>query len=805
MVTMIISCLLFLAITYSPLLSASKTNHLTLIAGSSLSATKPDLDVLTSPNNIFSAGFHPVGENTYCFAIWFTEPPHIRSRSRTIVWMANREKPVNGRSSKLTLLKTGNLVLSDASQISTTVWETTTFSHSLSQLHLEETGNMVLRNSDGDVLWRSFDSPTDTLLPEQPLTRFGKLVSSRSQTNFSSGFYKFVFDSSNALRLIYDSFQFSSVYWPSPWLQSTGTAPSSKGPIAMLDSLGNFNSSNGFLISSSDYGVKIQRMLRIDSDGNLRLYSRKNRGEKWAVTWQAFTDPCQIHGLCGANSLCRYSPDSGRECSCLPGHKIRNPTDWSNGCEPQFTLSCSKKEEYSFVKISNTDFYGYDYGLFPNYTLQACMDLCLDLCDCMGFQYSYRQWGDPRIFECYPKTILRNGIQEPKFFGDMFLKVPKIHLLSFVNSNDGFGLDCSNNTITTLAITTYTKSHANVFVKSMLWFACGVGILEVIFVICVRCLLFRAKQNSDEDTRTRALAATGFKRFSFDELKMATRGFAEEIGRGAGGVVYKGNLSDFGIAAIKRLSETYQGEAEFLAEVNVIGRVNHMNLIRMWGYCSEGMHRLLVYEYLEHGSLKANLSTKVLDWKRRYEIALGTARGLAYLHEECLEWVLHCDVKPENILLGSDYQPKVADFGLSKLLNRGGLGKARFSKIRGTRGYMAPEWVTNQSITSKVDVFSYGIVVLEMLSGRSPCVNEEDNGIVDTQSRALLAWVREKVNESDGNNVESCVGKIMESWIEGEYDKEKMGVLLGVSLKCVEEDKDQRPTMSQVVEMLQGH
>ncbi|GMN71101.1 hypothetical protein TIFTF001_051785 [Ficus carica] len=237
---------------------------------------------------------------------------------------------------------------------------------------------MVLRNSDGDVLWQSFVSPTDTLLPEQPLTRFGNLVSSRSKTNFSSSFYKFSFDGDNALRLIYDSSHFSSVYWPSPWLLSSGVAPSSTGPIAMLDSLGNFNSSDGFLISSADHGVvMIQRMLRIDSDGNLRLYSRKNRGEKWAVTWQAFTDPCLIHGLCGANSLCRCSPDSGRECSCLPGHRMRNPTDWSYGCEPEFTLSCSRNKS-SFLKISNSDFYGYDYGIFRNYTLKACVDLCLE-------------------------------------------------------------------------------------------------------------------------------------------------------------------------------------------------------------------------------------------------------------------------------------------------------------------------------------------------------------------------------------------------------------------------------------------
>ena len=129
------------------------------------------------------------------------------------------------------------------------------------------------------------------------------------------------------------------------------------------------------------------------------------------------------------------------------------------------------------------------------------------------------------------------------------------------------------------------------------------------------------------------------------------------IGQGAGGIVYKGVLPDQRVAAIKRLNEADQGEAEFLAEVNTIGMLNHMYLIEMWGYCVEGKHKLLVYEYMGHGSLAENLiSSNALDWKKRFEIAVGTAKGLAYLHEECLEWVLHCDVKPQNILLDSNFQ-----------------------------------------------------------------------------------------------------------------------------------------------------
>lgn len=210
------------------------------------------------------------------------------------------------------------------------------------------------------------------------------------------------------------------------------------------------------------------------------------------------------------------------------------------------------------------------------------------------------------------------------------------------------------------------------------------------------------QQCSGAGSRGYNLALGGFRKFSYSELKQATKGFSEEIGRGAGGIVYKGVLSDQRVAAIKRLKEANQGEEDFLAEVSIIGRLNHMNLIEMWGYCAEGKHRLFVYEYMEHGSLAENIKSSRLDWATRFNIALGTAKGLAYIHEECLEWILHCDVKPLNILLDSDYQPKVADFGQSKLRNKNDTKYSSFSRIRGTRGYLAPEWVFNLPIKKGV-------------------------------------------------------------------------------------------------------
>ncbi|PPD92394.1 hypothetical protein GOBAR_DD10638 [Gossypium barbadense] len=187
---------------------------------------------------------------------------------------------------------------------------------------------------------------------------------------------------------------------------------------------------------------------------------------------------------------------------------------------------------------------------------------------------------------------------------------------------------------------------------------------------------------------------------------------------------------------------------------------------------------------MEHGSLAENLSSKTLDWKKIFQIAVGTAKGLVYIHEECLEWVLHCDIKPQNIVIDSNYQPKVSDFGLSWLLNRGDVKSSKISRLRlrGTRGYVAPEWVLNMPITSKVDVHSYGIVLLELVTGRSPSIGVHGIDGKQLMQGALSKWVKQQRDVT-----ETWIGMIVDPTLDGKYD---------------EEDKDARPTMGEVVQML---
>ncbi|XWS25559.1 hypothetical protein CRYUN_Cryun27aG0078500 [Craigia yunnanensis] len=452
--------------------------------------------------------------------------------------VANRDHPVNGRRSKLSLLGTGNLILTDAAQFN--VWATDTASLLSVQLQLDDYGNLILSNSEGTILWKSFDSPTHTLLPLQPLTRYTPLVSRRKKGNYSSGFYKFFFDDDNVLRLLFDGPEISSVYWPGPWL------------------------------------------------------------------------PCRIHGFCGENSLCSYAP-SGRKCSCPKGYKVKSQTDWSYGCESEFDISLDSSD-LTFIHLRNAGFYGYDFGVFYNKTLKECETACLQRVNCKGFQYKFNGSG---FYDCFPKALLRNGHQTSSFNGDVYVKLPKSYFS--YNKNELFqeiSLDCRKNDTIKLE-RSYSRSQENGIVKFMLWFACALGGVEIISIFLVWLFLNRARQEKNVAQEGYLLTATGFKRFTFDELKEATQNFSEEIGRGGGGIVYKGMLPDGRVLAVKRLNEANQGEAEFLAEVNTIGKLNHMNLIEMWGFCAEKKHRLLVYEYMEHGSVAEKLSSNELDWQKR--------------------------------------------------------------------------------------------------------------------------------------------------------------------------------------------
>ncbi|KAJ0048638.1 hypothetical protein Pint_16769 [Pistacia integerrima] len=281
--------------------------------GSSLSVEDSSHVYLTSPDKTFTCGFYSLGENAYWFSIWFTN-----SKDTTVVWMANRERPVNGKGSKVSLQKNGDLVLKDVD--GSVIWTTNTSSTGADRAELLDSGNLVLKDIDGNTLWQSFDFPTDTLLPNQPFTTRQKLVSRSGPGAFASGYFSLYFNDENVLRLIYDDPDISSVYWPNPdydVFQNGRTKYNSSG-VAVLDARGHFLSSDNLQFSALDMGgFRIKRRLTMDYDGNLRLYSLNNVTGLWIVSWLALLQQCQVHGVCGRNGICTYAPHKPK-CSCPP-------------------------------------------------------------------------------------------------------------------------------------------------------------------------------------------------------------------------------------------------------------------------------------------------------------------------------------------------------------------------------------------------------------------------------------------------------------------------------------------------------
>eukprot|EP00253_Pinus_taeda_P031451 PITA_31451 len=700
-----------------------------LSLGSSLTSQQ-NTTCLVSPNETFSAGFYGVGNNAYAFAIWFTQTP-----SRTVVWVANRERPVNGRHARLYLQKDGNLGLWDAD--GSVVWSTNTSNKNVKELLLLETGNLVLRSSSGDqFVWESFQQPTDTLLPFQTLNdNTGQLISRLGTSTFRQGYYSLYFDSDNQLRLIYKGSGILSNYWPSPSAGSfsNGRNTYNSSRQAVLDGYGNFQSSDGFTFQASDFGEGPKRRLTLDFDGNLRLYSLVEETGMWNIIWMAIPDHCYVHGFCGINGLCIYTPKPS--CTCPPGFHRKAATDW----------------------------------------------------------FAYQMDGTGT---CFPKVLLVSGYRSPNQQNHMYIKVSSDDS-SVYNSTiaSPLPLNCSALSPSVSAETTKYEKHKrrSANVKFPLGFAIAFGVAELVCVIFGWRYLSMAYRDPGYDRLGYSAIPGGFKKFTFAELKKATDNFKIKLGEGGFGTVYKGVMTDGEVVAVKRLEGVSQGHDQFWAEVSMIGRVHHVNLVRMFGFCAERNHRLLVYEYVENGSLDKYLFTesddRVLGWKERYGIAVGMGKGLAYLHEECLEWILHCDIKPQNILLDMKFCPKVSDFGLAKLVDRD--QAFSFSTIRGTRGYLAPEWAMNLPITAKVDVYSFGIVLLEIVTGRSSL----SSSTVQNCGH-LVQWVSAMMREGRG------IQEAVDPKLHGNFDSEEVERVLKTALLCVEQDKDVRPSMSQAVEML---
>ncbi|XP_062218676.1 probable LRR receptor-like serine/threonine-protein kinase At1g53430 isoform X2 [Phragmites australis] len=298
-------------------------------------------------------------------------------------------------------------------------------------------------------------------------------------------------------------------------------------------------------------------------------------------------------------------------------------------------------------------------------------------------------------------------------------------------------------------------------------------------------------------TKTSELQTRAQYFFSLKEIESATKHFdpSNKIGEGGFGPVYKGTLADGTTVAVKKLSsKSSQGNREFLNEIGIISALRHPNLVRLFGCCIDGDQLLLIYEFLENNSLGRALFGRAehqlkLDWPTRYNICLGTARGLVYLHEESTLKIVHRDIKPSNILLDENMQPKISDFGLAKLNDDCGRVSTR---LAGTVGYMAPEYATRGCLTRKADVYSYGVVTLEIVSGMS-----NTNSMSNEEYLHLLDWA-ERLKQ------QGRLLDIVDRRLGSEYLQEQALRLLNVALLCTKTLPTERPRMSSVVKMLCG-
>ncbi|XP_035538861.1 G-type lectin S-receptor-like serine/threonine-protein kinase At1g34300 isoform X2 [Juglans regia] len=284
-------------------------------------------------------------------------------------------------------------------------------------------------------------------------------------------------------------------------------------------------------------------------------------------------------------------------------------------------------------------------------------------------------------------------------------------------------------------------------------------------------------------------------RFTSQQLRIATDNFTNLLGSGGFGSVYKGIFSNGTLVAVKILygNSDKRIDEQFMAEVSTIGRVHHLNLVRLFGFCFEENLRALVYEYMGNGSLDMYLfhENKKLGFENLYEIAVGTARGIAYLHEECQQRIIHYDIKPGNILLDAKFLPKVADFGLAKLCNRENT-HVTMTGGRGTPGYAAPEMWMPYPITHKCDIYSFGMLLFEILGRR----RNLDMRFAESQEWFPM-WVWKNFESGELGELTILCG------IEAKY-RETAERMVKVALLCVQYRPDSRPLMSEVVKMLEG-
>jgi len=797
--------------TAAPCSTATATGD-TLAAGRALASG----DKLVSRNGKFALGFFrfrqsiaaaaagnstggtttTVSSHGWYLGIWFNKIPVC-----TTVWIANRERPIAEselNTTQLRISRDGNLVIVSFNTTTATesklLWSTEVVNStdSVSAL-LNSTGNLALvpatPSSNGAPLWQSFDYPTDVGLPtakigRNKLTGFNRsFVSKKSLIDPGFGSYSIDVGIDGAMRLTSRSSP-PVVYWS--WSAGSlaqlvqalvglmDSDPRTKGllkPTFQDDAEEVYFS---YTITDDTASVFVP----IDISGQLKLNVWSKAKESWETVYAQPSDFCIAHGVCGPFTVCNGN-SAPSFCDCLETFSRKSPQDWelgdrTGGCARNTPLDCVPSSNRS--KTSSTDVFHpisrvklpFNPQIIEDATTPSnCEEACLNDCSCTAYSYSSSKcfvWHGELLDVSLDDAIAITGQDV------LYLRLAARDFQSLEEEKKN------------------KRKQGAIVAASIVSF----GLVVLILLVVVwrnRSKWFNVQLH---DTR----GSGGIIAFRYTDLVRATKNFSERLGGGGFGSVFKGVLGESTTIAVKRLDGARQGEKQFRAEVSSIGLIQHINLVKLIGFCCEGDERLLVYEHMPNGSLDAHLfqsNAVILNWSTRYQIAAGVARALCYLHQSCRECIIHCDIKPENILLDESFAPKIADFGMAAVVGRD------FSRVmttfRGTAGYLAPEWLSGVAITPKVDVYSFGMVLLEIISGKrnTPEVNSKS-------SYHVVFLPVQGISKLHAGDLQSLV----DPQLHGDFDLEEVERVCKVAFWCIQDNECDRPTMGEVVRVLEG-
>ncbi|XP_010257222.1 PREDICTED: G-type lectin S-receptor-like serine/threonine-protein kinase SD3-1 [Nelumbo nucifera] len=696
-------------------------------------------DYWVSPNGDFAFGFfnHSDQPNLYSAGIRFNSNS-IPINKRTMVWVAGGDVSV-GCHSYLQLTHTGDLVLFDSSK-GITVWTSNTSHFSVSSAFLLDNGNLILQNGDQYVIWQSFGTPSDTLIPGQNLY-VGQTLRAASRNSVSS-YYSLSMDVSGELKLKWES---NVNYWTggSPFVSAIQATLTSGGALQLLDRKSRPVWSL-FGEDHNDSSVSF-RFLRLDIDGNLRMYSWIEASGSWRSVWQAVQNHCDVFATCGLYGVCVFTAAGITDCKCPFG----SGADFNSKCLAPYKQKCESGT--TMLMLEHT----FLYGIYPpndtvtKTSLEQCRNSCLENPQCTSV--TIVNDGTARCLVKQTRYI--TGYVHPSVMSISFVKVcldpvavlPK-HLPATLPSSPPSLLRRSHR----LCIPCLVGAAMGTLTAFI--------IIQFGIVLCIH-----KRRKSIKKTTTLAYMypdSRGLIILSYTEIKDLTGNFQHRLGA----KMFKGVLPNNQSVAIKDLKAAVS-EKQFRRAVSVISSIHHKNLVKLEGYCCESGQKFLVYEFAKNGSVdkwmeEASLN-KSLTWKKRMEICIGVARAMSYLHTGCREFVSHGNLKWTNVVLDVDLEAKVTEFGLRMLCNgvSSGSGAAE-------------------------DVASFGEMVVILVSGR--------RGVEDVSGWAYKEWA------------EGRAKTVVDARIEDVVDPEEVERALRIAFWCVQVDERLRPSMGEVARVLEG-